>query len=110
MMGPKLKEKTATLKEVLKNVRKQFGEGAIMQLGSAPQGMSIPSFSTGSLGLNIALGIGGLPRPCRCCLLRLAAFRSSCRELQEGFLRPTRKGGNAACTIAAASTGPIRTT
>ena len=61
-MSNKIKEKLASLKEVFASVQKQFGEGAIMRLGSAPSGLEIPSFSTGSLGLDIALGTGGYPR------------------------------------------------
>ncbi len=61
-MGMKIKERTEALKEVLKSVQKQFGEGSLMQLGSQPRGVNVPSFSSGSLGLDIALGIGGYPR------------------------------------------------
>ncbi len=57
-----IKDKFSSLKEVFQNIEKQFGEGAIMRLGSAPSGMKVPSFSSGSLGLDIALGIGGYPR------------------------------------------------
>jgi recombination protein RecA len=60
-MKEKINEKKAALKSLLKSVQKQFGEGALMQLGTAPRGMDIPSFSTGSLGLDIALGTGGYP-------------------------------------------------
>lgn len=61
-MSTKVKDKLACLKEVFTSVQKQFGEGAIMRLGSVPNGLSIPSFSSGSLGLDIALGTGGYPR------------------------------------------------
>ncbi len=61
-MSTKVKEKLASLKEVFASVQKQFGEGAIMRLGSAPSGLTVPSFSTGSIGLDIALGTGGYPR------------------------------------------------
>ena len=43
-------------------IEKQFGKGSIMKLGSAGAVSDIPAISTGSLGLDIALGIGGLPR------------------------------------------------
>ncbi len=43
------------------NVRKRFGESAIMRLGEAPH-MQVEAIPTGSLSLDIALGIGGVPR------------------------------------------------
>ncbi|MFP6808421.1 MAG: recombinase RecA [Pseudomonadales bacterium] len=49
------------LSAALSQIERQFGKGAMMRLGDSPQ-EKIPSISTGSLGLDIALGIGGLPR------------------------------------------------
>jgi len=43
-------------------IEKQFGKGAIMKLGAGVQTQDIPVISTGSLGLDLALGVGGLPR------------------------------------------------
>ena len=43
-------------------IEKQFGKGAIMKLGDGATFPSIPTLSTGSVGLDLALGIGGLPR------------------------------------------------
>src|SRR5467141_1237543 len=43
-------------------IEKQFGKGAIMKLGEEALSQDVPSLSTGSLGLDIALGIGGIPR------------------------------------------------
>ena len=43
-------------------IEKQFGKGAIMKLGAGVSMPDIPVISTGSLGLDVALGIGGLPR------------------------------------------------
>jgi recombination protein RecA len=43
-------------------IERQFGKGAIMKLGEAGVPKDIPAISTGSLGLDIALGIGGVPR------------------------------------------------
>jgi recombination protein RecA len=43
-------------------VERQYGKGAIMRMGDKPIEMTIPSISTGSIGLDIALGIGGIPR------------------------------------------------
>lgn len=49
------------LTAALSQIERQFGKGAMMRLGDAPQ-EKIPAISTGSLGLDIALGVGGLPR------------------------------------------------
>jgi recombination protein RecA len=48
------------LDAALSQIERQFGKGAVMKMGDAPR-EQIPSVSTGSLGLDIALGIGGLP-------------------------------------------------
>ncbi len=53
--------KDKALSATLAQIERQFGKGAMMRLGDTPQ-EKIPSISTGSLGLDIALGIGGLPR------------------------------------------------
>ncbi|HAL62778.1 MAG TPA: recombinase RecA [Chloroflexi bacterium] len=49
------------LEVALSQIRKRYGDGAIMKLGGA-RGMDVEAISTGSLGLDIALGIGGIPR------------------------------------------------
>jgi len=43
-------------------IERQFGKGAIMKLGEGGVVKDVPIVSTGSLGLDIALGIGGVPR------------------------------------------------
>ena len=54
-------EKDRALSAALAQIERQFGKGSLMRLGDQEQVM-IPSVSTGSLGLDVALGIGGLPR------------------------------------------------
>ena len=54
--------KSKALAAALAQIEKQFGKGSIMKLGDKGIGEDIPVVSTGSLGLDIALGIGGLPR------------------------------------------------
>lgn len=54
-------QKSKALDAALSQIERQFGKGTIMRLGDTPQ-ERIPAISTGSLGLDIALGIGGLPR------------------------------------------------
>src|SRR5690606_30085612 len=46
----------------LAHIEKQFGKGSIMRLGANDRTIDVEAVSTGSLGLDIALGIGGLPR------------------------------------------------
>jgi len=54
--------KTRALDLAVTQIEKQFGKGSIMKLGSGEALTDIPAVSTGSLGLDIALGVGGLPR------------------------------------------------
>jgi len=54
--------KRKALSAALGQIEKQFGKGAIMRMGDVGAARDIESISTGSLGLDIALGIGGLPR------------------------------------------------
>jgi recombination protein RecA len=46
----------------LGQIEKQFGKGSVMRLGDAAASYDVETVSTGSLGLDIALGVGGLPR------------------------------------------------
>ncbi len=54
--------KAKALQAALSQIEKQFGKGSIMKMGESSIGHDIIPVSTGSLGLDIALGIGGLPR------------------------------------------------
>jgi len=54
------KEKSLNL--ALSQIEKQYGKGAIMRLGSGPEVSEVPVISTGAVGLDIALGVGGVPR------------------------------------------------
>ncbi|HNC51772.1 MAG TPA: recombinase RecA [Accumulibacter sp.] len=54
--------KSKALAAALAQIEKQFGKGAIMRMGEGSVVSDVPVVSTGSLGLDIALGIGGLPR------------------------------------------------
>ena len=55
-------EKAKALQAALAQIEKQFGKGSIMRLGDGEVVHDIQVVSTGSLGLDIALGVGGLPR------------------------------------------------
>jgi recombination protein RecA len=54
-------QKEKALTAALSQIERQFGKGTMMRLGDTPN-VKIPAISTGSLGLDIALGIGGLPK------------------------------------------------
>ncbi len=54
--------KSKALAAALSQIEKQFGKGSIMRLGEADVAKDIEAVSTGSLGLDIALGVGGFPR------------------------------------------------
>ncbi len=55
-------DKSAALSTVVAQIQKQYGEGAIVKLGSVSANMKIETISTGALTLDLALGIGGVPR------------------------------------------------
>ena len=55
-------DKQKALDSALAQIERQFGKGSIMKLGGDNPIAEIESTSTGSLGLDIALGIGGLPK------------------------------------------------
>jgi recombination protein RecA len=55
-------DKKRALDLALSQIEKQYGKGAIMKLGNAEAPADVPAISTGSLGLDIALGVGGFPR------------------------------------------------
>ncbi len=56
------KENLNKLKSVISNIEKSYGKGSIMMLGKKDIDSNIDVYSTGSLGLDIALGIGGVPK------------------------------------------------
>ena len=56
-----MSDKDKNLSEALSQIEKQFGKGTVMKMGDR-EIVDIPSVSTGSIGLDIALGIGGLPK------------------------------------------------
>ena len=55
-------DKSKALDAALSQIERTFGKGSIMRLGKNDKSMDVDTVSTGSLGLDIALGIGGLPR------------------------------------------------
>ena len=61
-MTPKSGDRQKALDSALAQIERQFGKGSIMKLGDGNAIQEIESTSTGSIGLDIALGIGGLPK------------------------------------------------
>jgi recombination protein RecA len=55
-------DKSKALSAALSQIERQFGKGSVMKLGKNDRSMDVETVSTGSLGLDIALGIGGLPK------------------------------------------------
>lgn len=55
-------ERKKALSAALASIEKQFGKGAIMRMADGVEQQNIEVVSTGSLGLDLALGVGGLPR------------------------------------------------
>ena len=55
-------DRTRALDAAISQIERAFGKGSVMRLGAAEQAQEIETVSTGSLGLDIALGVGGLPR------------------------------------------------
>ena len=60
-MATMSKERETALRSALSQIEKQFGKGSVMRMGDAQQ-IAVEAISTGSLTLDLALGIGGLPR------------------------------------------------
>lgn len=58
----KEENKQKALEAALKQIERDFGQGAVMKLGEASKNMNIETVPTGSLSLDIALGVGGVPR------------------------------------------------
>jgi recombination protein RecA len=58
---PTSDEKTQAIRMAMDQIEKQFGKGSIMKLGQKGPAAQIESIPTGSIALDLALGIGGLP-------------------------------------------------
>lgn len=62
VVGDKNMDKSKALEAALGQIDRAFGKGSVMKLGQRESSIEIEAISTGSLGLDIALGIGGLPK------------------------------------------------
>ncbi|MDC0457523.1 recombinase RecA [Pseudomonadota bacterium] len=56
------KDRSVALESAIGQIEKAFGKGSVMKLGTSGMNLDIQAISTGSLGLDVALGIGGLPK------------------------------------------------
>ncbi|MHB1416878.1 MAG: recombinase RecA, partial [Chloroflexota bacterium] len=57
-----MSEKERALEMAIASVEKQFGKGSVMRLGEATARMQVETIPTGSIALDLALGVGGIPR------------------------------------------------
>ena len=60
--APNPKERSKALDLALQQIEKQFGKGSIMKLGEESARVAVDVIPTGSIGLDLALGVGGVPR------------------------------------------------
>ena len=61
-MGNNNEDKLRALDAALEQIEKQYGKGAVMKLGDSAANMNVETIPTGSLSLDIALGLGGVPK------------------------------------------------
>ena len=61
-MKMKSDDKNKALEAAIGQIEKAFGQGSVMKLGQRESAVDVQSISTGSLGLDIGLGIGGFPK------------------------------------------------
>ena len=61
-MSSQDKDRNVALESAISQIEKAFGKGSVMKLGTSGVNLDVQAISTGSLGLDVALGIGGLPK------------------------------------------------
>ena len=61
-MSSQDKDRNVALESAIGQIEKAFGKGSVMKLGTSGVNLDVQAISTGSLGLDVALGIGGLPK------------------------------------------------
>ena len=95
-------ERAKALKQVINNIEKQFGKGAIMSLGEDSERPGVPMISSGSLTLDLALG-GGFPRGR---IVEIYGPESSGKTtLTLHAIREVQRNGGAAAVIRRQNTG-----
>ncbi|MEM8499594.1 MAG: recombinase RecA [Pseudomonadota bacterium] len=97
--------KDKALDAALAQIERQFGKGTVMRMGEEPR-IAIPSISTGSLGLDVALGIGGLPKGRICEIYGPESSGKTTLTLQV-IAECQKAGGNAAFIDAEHALDPI---
>ena len=61
-MMEKDQNKRKALESAIAQIEKQYGKGSVMKLGDTASGMEVETVPTGALSLDIALGVGGIPK------------------------------------------------
>ena len=72
-----MSKKDMALQQAIDQITSAYGKGSIMWLGRSMAPKNVPVVSTGSFALDIALGVGGLPKASLCLLLYLNRFELS---------------------------------
>lgn len=105
MASPQNLDRQKAMEGALSQIERQFGKGAVMKMGEQPR-ETMPAVSTGSLGLDIALGIGGLPlsRICEIYGPESAGKSTLCLQL---VAEAQKKGLNAAFIDAEHALDPV---
>ena len=98
-------DKDKALEAALAQIERQFGKGTVMRMGDE-QRVAMPSISTGSLGLDVALGIGGLPKGRICEIYGPESSGKTTLTLQV-IAECQKAGGNAAFVDAEHALDPI---
>ena len=62
MAADKVSDKKKALEQALAGIERNFGKGSVMRFGEVSQGLGVEAISTGSISLDMALGVGGIPR------------------------------------------------
>ena len=101
----KSEEKKKALEAALSQIEKNYGKGSVMKLGDPENVVEIEAISTGSLGLDVALGIGGLPKGQ---LLRFTGRKAPVKRLWRCIRWPKRKKPAAFAALLMPSTRSTR--
>src|SRR3984885_11663711 len=99
-------DRKRALEAALSQIDRAFGKGSVMKLGSRDLGLATDAVSTGSLGLDIALGIGGVPRGRGVGILRPQSSRKTTLALH-AVAEAQKKGGIAAYIDAEHALDPV---
>ncbi len=100
-------DKTKALSAALSQIERQFGKGSVMRLGKNDRSMDIETISSGSLGLDIALGVGGLPKGRVVENLRPRILRQDHAGAASPWPRPRRRAVSAPSSTSEHALDPV---